>query len=85
MKFEWDDNKNDSNLKKHGISFNQTKEIFSDKNKIVIPDLRKDYGESRVKIIGKALDLVLSVIYYARCNNTNYFSKSSKSQRTRNV
>jgi uncharacterized DUF497 family protein len=28
MKFEWDENKNDSNVKKHGIDFQDAKNIF---------------------------------------------------------
>ena len=30
MKFEWDLNKAESNLKKHGISFDEAKSIFYD-------------------------------------------------------
>ena len=29
MKFEWDENKNQQNRQKHGISFEEAKEIFS--------------------------------------------------------
>ena len=49
MKFEWDENKNLINIKKHGIDFNQAKEIFKDKYRIEVPDERKDYGEVRIK------------------------------------
>lgn len=58
MEFEWDKNKNESNKEKHGIDFNQAKEVFEDMDKIEVPDNRKDYGEKRTKIIGKAFDLV---------------------------
>ncbi len=30
MDFEWDENKNKSNVEKHGIDFNQAKEVFND-------------------------------------------------------
>jgi len=65
-KFEWDTLKNKSNLDKHGIDFIQAKEVFKDENKIETPDNRYDYGEQRFKIVGKAIDLVLSVIYTMR-------------------
>ena len=58
--------KNNINLKKHGVDFNQAKEVFNDKGKIEIIDNRKDYGEERKKIIGNAMDLLLSVIYTMR-------------------
>ena len=33
MKFEWDENKNKSNQDKHGIDFNNAKEVFQDNNR----------------------------------------------------
>lgn len=66
MEFEWDENKNKSNLEKHGLDFKQTKEIFNDADKIEVSDDRKDYGEKRIRIIGKAVNLILSVIYTMR-------------------
>ena len=53
MEFDWDYDKNRSNNEKHGIDFNDAKEVFKDDNSKVAPDLRKDYGEDRLKIIGK--------------------------------
>jgi len=47
MEFEWDENKNKSNKQKHGIDFNDTKEVFKDENSKIAHDLRKDYGEDR--------------------------------------
>jgi hypothetical protein len=46
MQFEWDDNKNAANLKKHGISFDEAALIFKG---IVLTrlDNREDYGETR--------------------------------------
>ena len=63
MNFEWDENKNKSNLEKHGVDFNQAKEMFNDKDKIKTTDNRKNYGEERKKIVGKAMDLLLSVVF----------------------
>jgi len=74
MEFEWDENKNKSNIEKHGIDFNQAKEVFNDDNKVEVPDDRQDYGEKRTKIIGKAVDLILSVIYTLRGAATRIIS-----------
>ena len=34
MKFEWDENKNISNIKKHGIDFDFASKIFDDNKRI---------------------------------------------------
>ena len=36
MKFEWDNEKNHTNLNKHGIDFNTAKELWDDPNRIEI-------------------------------------------------
>ena len=36
MKFEWDNEKNLTNLKKHGIDFNAAKALWDDPNRIEI-------------------------------------------------
>ncbi len=38
LKFEWDENKNISNQKKHGISFEEAKTVFIDELARLIPD-----------------------------------------------
>lgn len=81
MKFEWDENKNISNLEKHGLDFNQAKEVFNDKNKLETIDNREDYGEERKKIIGKAMDLLLSVIYTMRGKAVRLISARAASRK----
>ena len=66
MKFEWDENKNRKNIRKHGIDFNDAKEVFKDEKAKETPDIRKDYGEERWKIIGVFFGSILSVIYTIR-------------------
>jgi uncharacterized DUF497 family protein len=46
MKFEWDEKKNESNIRKHGIDFNQIPEIFNGPMIINIDD-RFPYEEER--------------------------------------
>jgi len=82
-KFEWDENKNKSNLDKHGIDFGQATEVFKDDNKIETPDNRKDYGEERFKIIGKAIDLIISVIYTMRDTVIRIISARAASKKER--
>ena len=52
MKFEWSEDKNRTNIKKHHISFEEAKEIFSDPMHIAKLDRRFDYCEERWITIG---------------------------------
>lgn len=51
MRFEWDGNKNQINIEKHGINFEQVKEIFFDDRSVYVPARIID-GEERVAAIG---------------------------------
>ncbi len=52
MKYEWDDNKNIINQKKHGVSFEEAIEVFDDALQISKLDHRFNYFEERWIIIG---------------------------------
>lgn len=66
MEFEWDENKNKKNIQKHGIDFNDAKEVFKDEKRVTYEDDRKDYGETRWITIGALFDAILSVVYTIR-------------------
>ena len=38
LRFEWDENKNRTNQRKHNVSFDEAKTVFYDKNSRLIPD-----------------------------------------------
>jgi len=52
MQFEWNPDKARSNLKKHGVSFNEASTVFNDPLSVTFPDLDHCYGEERYVIIG---------------------------------
>lgn len=52
LKFEWDENKNASNKRKHGLSFEEAKEVFDDSDAILFDDPDHSIGEERFLIIG---------------------------------
>lgn len=52
MKFEWDENKNEINQRKHGISFNEVTSVFRDAFAIVFDDPDHSENEERFLIIG---------------------------------
>jgi len=52
MKFEWDEHKNGLNQRKHGVSFEEAKEIFADPLHLSKLDHRFSYFEERWITIG---------------------------------
>ena len=52
MKFEWNEEKNSLNIKKHHVSFEEAKEVFSDPMHISKLDHKFDYFEERWITIG---------------------------------
>jgi uncharacterized DUF497 family protein len=66
MEFEWDETKNESNREKHGISFDEAKQAFTDNAMLTKEDTRKDYGEKRFIGIGQILEKVIVVVYTIR-------------------
>lgn len=65
-KFEWVENKYKSNQEKHGIDFNDAKEVFSDENRTLSEDKRFDYSEERWITIGKMFKVIIVVVYTIR-------------------
>ncbi|MEZ5535514.1 MAG: BrnT family toxin [Thiolinea sp.] len=51
MKYEWDEEKNRQNIRKHGIDFNLAKRLF-EQHVVTSLDTRSDYGEEREISIG---------------------------------
>jgi len=67
MEFEWDIDKNATNIAKHGIDFEIAKEIFSE-IWLSKRDKRKDYGEERFIALGLLAEFVLLAVYTRRGN-----------------
>jgi uncharacterized DUF497 family protein len=55
MKFEWDKNKAESNLKKHRVSFEEAETIFEDDFTVTIVDDAHSFDEKRFITIGESL------------------------------
>ncbi len=50
--FQWDENKNAVNKKKHGISFEEAKTVFYDEEALLIDDPEHSKDEERFIILG---------------------------------
>jgi len=52
IKFEWDQAKSTSNVKKHGVSFEEAKTVFFDEKAVLIDDPDHSDNEDRFLILG---------------------------------
>ena len=67
MKFEWSPEKNEINIRKHGVSFDEAETVFEDERAVTIYDEDHSEHEDRFKIIGISWKLrELSVCHCCR-------------------
>lgn len=64
MKFEWDENKADKNLSKHGVSFEEAKTVFDDPLYIDFYDPDHSEDEARYLIVGESNRRRLLIVSY---------------------
>ena len=64
--FEWDDDKNKLNEKKHGVSFAQAQYAFLDPNRIIAEDIKHSGKETRYFCIGLVGAGILTVRFTYR-------------------
>lgn len=62
MKFEWDEQKNERNIRKHGLDFADAAEIF-DLPMLVAADKREHYAEDRFIGIGFLKRRVVVIVF----------------------
>jgi uncharacterized DUF497 family protein len=65
MKFEWDENKNKTNIRVHEIDFRDAQLIF-DWPMLIKADTRKDYGEERLVGLGLLHEVVIVIVFTKR-------------------
>ena len=68
MQFEWDENKNELNIRKHGVDFEDVKNIFNYPS-MTLMDTRDEYGEDRWQVIGWISAILGVVVYTERTGN----------------
>ena len=64
LRFEWDQRKADSNLRKHGVSFQEATSVFADTLSITIPDPDHSASEARFLDLGLSHRNRLLVVSY---------------------
>jgi uncharacterized protein len=69
VNFEWDEQKNEENIRKHGIDFTDVQEMFSAPMLIDLDD-RVEYDEERWIGIGLLRNIVAVIVFTERINDT---------------
>ncbi len=70
MIFEWDTRKAESNLRKHGVSFNEATTAFGDLLSFTIPDPIHSTGEERFILLGRTFRGRLIVVVHTERGDT---------------
>ena len=84
MEFEWDENKAEANLSKHGVSFDEAKTVFDDPLYIDFYDPDHSDDEDRYIIIGESQQRRLLIVSYTeRDRQTRLISAREATRRER--
>ena len=84
IQFVWDENKNQRNRRKHGITFDEASTAFTDENGRVIFDPEHSEDEDRFILLGLDSSLRLLVVCHCFRENENTIRIISARKATRN-
>ena len=84
IQFERDDNKNKTNIKKHGISFEEASSVFNDDDALIITDTKHFDKEDRFLLIGFSYKYNLLVVCHCYRNNESVIRIISARKATKN-
>lgn len=73
MNFEWDENKRQSNIKKHGIDFSEAVKIFEGVT-YIYRSKWSEYDEERFVAVGSLGEYEIAVVYTLRGGNIRIIS-----------
>ena len=82
--FEWDKGNIDKSYQKHGITPNQSEEIFLDKELKIIRDVGHSQKEARYIALGKSFEKkILFVVFVIRKNKIRIISARKANEKER--
>mgnify|MGYP002509157496 CR=1 FL=1 len=84
IKLEWDKNKNEINKAKHGLSFEEAREVFEDDNAILFDDPDHSVGEERFLIIGMVKSSKICIVSHCYKDSNNIIRIISAREATKN-
>jgi uncharacterized DUF497 family protein len=67
LEFEWDERKNQENIRKHGLTFQEAETVFSDEHALLIGDSEHSGSEDRFILLGLSADLQTLVVCHCYC------------------
>lgn len=83
LEFEWSPVKAASNVKKHGVSFEEARSVFEDEEALLIPDPEHSDGEERFVLLGvSAASRLVVVIHCERGPDVIRIISARKADRT---
>ena len=86
MRYEWDEKKNNENVRKHGLDFADAWQVFQNLL-FVKPDVRDDYDEDRWIGIGMMFNGIVVVLVFTERKQETIgvisLRKATKNERTR--
>ncbi|HZV47021.1 MAG TPA: BrnT family toxin [Thermodesulfovibrionales bacterium] len=86
MEFEWDPDKSEANLKKHGISFHEASTVFGDPLAITFNDPDHSVGEHRFLTFGHSRSNRLRVVVHTeRRRKARIISARSATRQEREI
>jgi uncharacterized protein len=68
LAFEWDSGKAKSNLRKHGVSFDEACTVFDDSRATIFPDEDHSNGEEREIIMGYSILVRVVLVSFTECS-----------------
>ena len=84
MNFEWDEAKADSNLQKHGVSFEEARTVFENPLAVIFDDVSHSESEDREIIIGhSSQNRLLLVCFTERASAVRIISARTATRRER--
>ena len=84
LRFEWDNNKNEINKKKHKLSFEEAKEVFYDELAVLFDDPDHSVGEERFLIIGMIRSSKVCIVSHCYRERDNVIRIISAREATKN-
>ena len=69
--FEWDEYKNESNRKKHGVWFEEAQQVFDDPGALVFHDSAHSDEEDRFFILGLSASARVLIVVFCERNKGN--------------
>jgi uncharacterized DUF497 family protein len=83
IEFEWSPVKAASNVKKHGVSFEEARSVFEDEEALLIADPEHSVGEERFVLLGvSAASRLVVVIHCERGPDVIRIISARKADRT---